>query len=585
MIDDRETNRTGHTLSPLLQAAYVIVLLCAFAIFLVVRFRSIPFANDGNCDPWYIFGLFYRFPDFLQWLHHARQISRLPEILPGYFATLLFPGVIPDYLLFFSYFIAASLIFYRAVRLLIGRNVALFSTIFFAAHPLIIANFSLNLDGPAIVYDVLSLYLIAAAVETTVRSRANLLMFGSGVALGIAANAHLGIAAFAFTNYIIYAVLEVLRPRPLVRTVTSLAAMILLTSLGVIVTTLAFGLVIVAFHGTFVEIFNQILAIPTVEHNGATLFWSADWYTKGPIAGMIVAGGSIAILNIIAYVSAGSDARDTVLMRRILAISIGVLALIAALLGYNEVGGDFVQFDYYYVAFVPYLTLVLFLPIAFADRAGNGNGKLYLGATIFALGAALAVSIDAAMIPWIYIGDDQAVGSLVLAVTAACIFIMLLRAKRAKNNWVLPAYLITTLCMIVLSHPVQLGVQIWLDSRADGAARMDSYIRIREGLSFLEHQKLSTQPDFWIDEASTPGEAIAYPRSYLYCGYPRFPKADPDHPFLHGDDVVVVSGSADIRSRAKAAFGALHLRVSELSEQTIRFNKVAYDILIDHITK
>ncbi len=211
-----------------LHAIYIVVLLCAFGTFLVVRLPSIPFANDGNCDPWYIFvALFYRFPDFLHWLSYSRQVARLPEILPGYFATQVLSGVTPDYVLFFCYYLTSSVLLYRAVHLLIDRQVAVIATIFFAAHPLIIANYSITLDGPAIAYDVIALYFVAASITAKKRSRSNLLMFVSGVVTGIAAHAHLGVAAFAAVNYVVYVTYECLQRRSIVQLVSTVAVALL----------------------------------------------------------------------------------------------------------------------------------------------------------------------------------------------------------------------------------------------------------------------------------------------------------------------------------------------------------------------
>src|SRR2546421_76989 len=45
----------------------VILLLLAIGPALIAIHPSIPFLNDGMCDAWYVFGLFYHLPDALQW--------------------------------------------------------------------------------------------------------------------------------------------------------------------------------------------------------------------------------------------------------------------------------------------------------------------------------------------------------------------------------------------------------------------------------------------------------------------------------------------------------------------------------------
>ena len=95
---------------PRRQEPYVIILLLAVGPALIAIHPSIPFLNDGNCDPWYVFGLFYLLPDATHWLHDPnnplslpQQVARLPNIIPGYLATKAFNGISADYVMFFTY--------------------------------------------------------------------------------------------------------------------------------------------------------------------------------------------------------------------------------------------------------------------------------------------------------------------------------------------------------------------------------------------------------------------------------------------------------------------------------------------------
>ncbi|MGH9694117.1 MAG: hypothetical protein ACRD5Z_08255, partial [Bryobacteraceae bacterium] len=114
---------------------------------LIAIHPSIPFVNDGECDPWFLFGTFYHFPDAAHWIWYdmgmrrldsvlqfgpGRQISRLSQVIPGHLITQEFNGIAADYVMFFLYYSVSVLFFYRAVRLLIGDKVALFAVIVFA---------------------------------------------------------------------------------------------------------------------------------------------------------------------------------------------------------------------------------------------------------------------------------------------------------------------------------------------------------------------------------------------------------------------------------------------------------------------
>ncbi|MGH9697193.1 MAG: hypothetical protein ACRD5Z_23825, partial [Bryobacteraceae bacterium] len=90
---------------------YGTVLLLAIGPVLIAIHPSIPFLNDGNCDPWFLFGTFYHFPDAAYWgwsdagslpqeLHGlagpGRQIARLTQVIPGYLLTKAFNGITAD---------------------------------------------------------------------------------------------------------------------------------------------------------------------------------------------------------------------------------------------------------------------------------------------------------------------------------------------------------------------------------------------------------------------------------------------------------------------------------------------------------
>ena len=120
------------------------LLLLAVILGMMYMHPSIPFANDGHCDPWYIFGLFYTFPSALHWWSGAYQVSRLTEILPGYAFTRLFPGVGADYGLFLFNLGIAVVAFYGAVRRLLTIQVAVVSSMFLALSPLMLGKLFRN---------------------------------------------------------------------------------------------------------------------------------------------------------------------------------------------------------------------------------------------------------------------------------------------------------------------------------------------------------------------------------------------------------------------------------------------------------
>ena len=59
-----------------MRAFFPALVIAVVGPLLVLIFPSIPFGNDGNCDPWYIFGAFYLQPDLLHWYPTSREIGR-----------------------------------------------------------------------------------------------------------------------------------------------------------------------------------------------------------------------------------------------------------------------------------------------------------------------------------------------------------------------------------------------------------------------------------------------------------------------------------------------------------------------------
>ena len=186
---------------------YTTILLLAIGPALILIHPSIPFLNDGNCDPWYVFGYFYTLPDAIHWelpQGFPPQISRLTVLIPGYLLTKLLKGISADYAMFFLCYSTSVFFLYRSLRILANDNVALFAAIVFAVHPVIIANYSVTYASPAILYSIISLYLVARAIDADSRIAKISFLFGSGVAMGAAIYAYLGVVVYGIGNYLVY---------------------------------------------------------------------------------------------------------------------------------------------------------------------------------------------------------------------------------------------------------------------------------------------------------------------------------------------------------------------------------------------
>ncbi len=270
-------------------------------VLLVLWFPSIPVANSNiDLQLWYDFGMFYNYPKELHWLLGYRQVSRLPAILPGLVLTNIFNSVTVAYVLFFGYYLTTLGFFYHAVRRLITARVALFATAFLATSAFIVGNFSTTLsEVPGISFNAVSLYLVAYGIATTRRERAYLALFASGLFAGLAIHCHLVFIPYVCANYLIYVVLELSSTRELKRRLLQVLIGSSLALTGILLITAVLGaIIVVAFHGSFLQLFNDFVYIPAAEKSldrSATI----GWLLNGAELGLLVVACLNSLINIV----------------------------------------------------------------------------------------------------------------------------------------------------------------------------------------------------------------------------------------------------------------------------------------------
>jgi hypothetical protein len=533
--------------------------------------------------------MFYTFPDALHWYPSwTWQIARLPEILPGYVLTAIFHSITADYLLFLFYYLVSLAFFYQAVRLLVSREVGAFATIFLATNPLVIANYSVTLDGPALVWELASLFFVAHAITATSKRKSNIFMLASGVTAGLAINSYLNVAVFVVTNFLIYIIAELLcRNESIGRRVLQVAFSLLLAAAGTALSFAALGAVIVAFHGHFDQIFNQLVYAQNMIHQvamgkgGLGESQRPNWYKTGPIAGMLLAAGLIAAFNVSTTIRGGIASARSESAIKLVAISAATLVLIALLLASVELGSPIVGYDFLYVNFVPYMAIIMFSMLANATIERLSAG--YRVITAFFVCAMLLLFLHDGAIPWLYEAPGQTYVALACAMLSALTLIVLLRRPRSA-----PLYLYLAI-VVILGGAMrgEIGAQIWQDDRVSAQMEQDSYVRIRQGLEFLSRVRFDAVPNFWLDESIGP-ELIAIPRSYLQCvSYDTFPPSiDPKQArfMLPGRDVVIVASRESLSTRASEVLSSLHLRADERATWSVAYRNLKYQILVDHIT-
>ena len=576
----------------------VILLLLAIGPALIAIHPSIPFLNDGMCDAWYVFGLFYHLPDALEWplrdgVTIPYQTARLSNLIPGYLLTRTFNGIAADYAMFFIYYSASVFFFYWSVRILIGEAVALFAALFFALHPLIIANYSVTYASAAILYSIISLYFVARAIDAKNRIGKAGFLFGSGIAMGAALHVHLGIALYGIANYLIYLFYELFySPETITGRIWHLARAGCTVLAGIVGLTLALGGVAIAFGGSFSLVFDQFSFL-SYEFSRETQeeFAVPQWYLHGGIVGMFVVALLLSAMNNYLLRSRFARARlPESVRKRAAALSWAIFVLAVGCLVYGALGEGMVKHDFYYVFFVPYLSAVIFSPLLFI-KMGTPRRTL-VWAIVFLICGLGASGLNEHVIGWLHRVPIEAVASLLAAVGAGSIYGYLAISGRTGGG-AGALYAVSVLFMLIIVRPEEAGVQIWNGPRDLHLAR--EYRRIRAGLAWLSTMHFERRPQFWIDTKSGPSELDVYPESYFFCGFQKsFPAIDrelwnwknPDEAplqFAPGQDVVIISRAPNLRAAAEPAFAALGLAAEEVAGFGLHSGESDYEFLVEHV--
>jgi len=569
-----------------------LLLLVMLAPMLAFILKGVPFANDGHCDPWYTFGLFYIEPQATHWLPLARQVGRLAEIAPGYALTHMLPGISADYALFYIYYTASVASVYYLTWLLISPRLAIVGAAVFATSPIVLADYSITLDTPALLYNCLSFLAIAAATRSVRLGQHLLLLFVSGAALGFAVNAHLAILPFACANYVTYLIYMLLERRRRLIFLSVVSA-----AIGALTSTAALGVAnVLFFGGAFMQVLNQLAWVGEVSKHNADLYWDSTWFLKTPDAALLCLMLVITTISMFRLRAAKVVTGEA--LSRVTALSGGVFSLICALLLYDRVGGVFLQYDYYFEFLIPYLALTVVLPLqlfSFDDLRWTLPCSLTF---LFVCVAAASVPVQGA--PWLYQEPQSMYLALLLTLIIA---LLILLSRRFEAASILsPAFYLGALAgLTLIVRPNYFGQQLW--TADSGPIDRDSYARIRQGLTFLSSMHFAKHPKFWVDTSDGRAETIAFPRSYLQCQFNPFPRVDPrwwfsedrptfgipvtigEHRFLPGDNVVVVSAQHNIASVARKSFDTLGLLTMPRAHLVVGDGNSRYEILVEYVLR
>jgi hypothetical protein len=555
-------------------------LIVLFGPALLFFFPALPFANDGHCDPWYVYGLYFNLPEQVYWTPDLRQIGRLTETLPGYFLTYIFSGVAPNIALFLLFFTTAIIFLYKTAALLFSRERAVLAATFFALSPMVIGNYAVTYSGPGITYETLALYCATRAVSSRLRQLFGW-MFLSGIAWGAGLHAHLAVLVFGSFIYLLFAVAVLcefdrnIRARigtVAVGAAATLSGLFALTAALSVFAVVAWG----AQHGSIV--LNQVEHVPVQIVNNATLYWKSDWYLKGPDIGISLFGFGAAAIGTVAHSRNLAANRGTIGSAGLqLATTISFAITLMLLVANESLHGVFLQFDYYYVFIWPFLALTIF-----ATEIDRGVTKKFPFVFVFAVACFVGVGIKQYAMPE-WTADFQTVESVVLALVA---IVLLLTVERTPRASLFGGYLLVVALSTLVVRPHGMGSQLWEENNSTD--QRHSYARINSGLKFLARlfakpELIPGGPKFWIDDDNV-SDAFPYSVSYLSCRSHPFPNIDTDlwdtQRFESGDVLVIVARAPNLLNRARPLLNGLKLEPIEMGSKTIADEDGGYEILV-----
>ena len=329
---------------------------------------------------------------------------------------------------------------------------------------------------------------------------------------------------------------------------------------------------VAAFHGWFWQIVNQYTWVPAVSWSSAHIFWRRDWFESAGQVGILTAAAAMSVINV---------ARGQ--RKLVTAFSIGTLATGCLLLIYNQIGGVFLHYEYYYYFFVPYFVLAVFAaPLSLEVRSS------LIIPIVLALAAPISVLVPNDVIVWIYDVPHQALASIGAALLTIASCVAWSSARGRASALLGCVFAVSIAAMMFVQRPPEYSAEVW--SRDPNHSMKAEYARTRIGMEFLRRIPFKQPPAFWVDSEQTLPEGRVYAPSYMACGYNRFPTIDPQlwsrpgRDFEPGNNVVVVSGRKNIVTLAPMAFASLGLAVRELAADEISYAGLGYMLVAYQVT-
>jgi hypothetical protein len=550
-----------------------LLLLPASLLILIWLFPQIGYGNDGRCDPWYYFGLIAN-PAYTLDVPLRHNVSRVPLFLPTHLLYQIGDGAFVERYFYLAFTIVPLCLVYIGFGRMWNYTLAAFATILVFFGSLYVSVGSTTYSLPALSYGLsaIALYLIGSTVKKAATAL-TLFTLAAG-ALGAAFHAN----AYSVTVIFAIPILAYYSPLFWVWGASRFTAMLFLSGiLGLVGSTLAFGLLNYAIVGRGVDVFLPQISKAFGEVTGTHLLSDSshsDWYRSGPVIGLIV----LCVAGLVQHALRFSrqDYRDLP----------GFLFVVSIVVSFAYF--TFVQERYYFKEDKFYWFLLMPGALTLACLLRDLRLHVIPAAVLYMALITLMMAITyvnlalaAVFHQWWEVNSWAASLGLAIAILG-----LVMTSALSANRVTVVRNIALLTCLVLFfgfGHSTGYGREFF---NGDRPSVRDRYDRIKLGINFIRDHYHGKFPNFWL--ADVPGdEAKLLFRSFVRCDYEyAYPYRLPDaelhrqQPIAEADGLIVVSNEATLSPSARATLAKADVVANVYQSKEISSGNVRYYVLL-----
>ena len=548
---------------PIVASVGLLLLLPALVL---SRNSNVIFSAIGTIDPWLYYGFFRNLVLFKRELFHGTYYgSRLPWLLPGYLANLLFQPLAANYVLHLAVYYVAVLSLYYVLSNTVNRATALLTAVVFGLNPYVWYAVGWDYpDGIAIAYYLLTMAILTFAAKQA-RPRFSLFLAGVCAAAMFYCNV---LWLIFFPVFLCYSLFQ-RKTHSGLNFRTELVRHILWLGSGALVLTVALGSVNYFLEGSFWFYRPSLDVFLSLGRHNPFKFQGLQWIR--PAAGWLLFPALTLLASVIFaiqyWLNRNPDTpRAAIFFATNFVITLGFFALAEGM------GQPTLELHYYASLLLPCTFLAngaLMWRIADAWPPGRflplaGIVAVVFSLTIWDVGHIWRTAIALSVIP-------------IAALTAVAVLWRMLRSASTPALSVLLAVQAVCLGMVPVS-----AEKFMLPRWEKGTEQSHAFLRVNDALTAIDAAAKGRFIRFWYSDQDpnyTDFRSLnsLYLFAYSLLGQ-HFPLTPAEAVFQTGSILVVPSSDPQAVSIATKALASRHLIGTPISNSLISRGDVRYSL-------